>query len=448
MKKLLFYSMLFAGGMCLTTACSDEENTDGNGGDGTPSEIVTSTQAQQELDRVGRQLMEKVDADKLKPVIQLADFCDRTFFNDDDEVYPVEPDEVPLTSFMHNVKALAQGDIARIATKRMTKEIYDLSQYYATFTWDENAERWIESSNSEALVYKFNHAGSPCIVTVKGSGRTYEIARKDSTGYVFDTAKIPEHITATITEGSSTIAQMAINTTECDQDGKKFAINTAFTAAGYTIAAEMTDNNTQAQANVTFLSGNELLITAKCSLDGRDLADLDKIYNDQFPESDLHKAGLICDILNDVQIKISADNTDGLSEKTDFDGYYYYYETKNPGDTATYVHKYSDNETAQRLAQTAADASNQYIKAALYFTNGTYCTPMKWQPYHMVYEDFEGDNGWGGYSIRKSGEWVIDPVMVFDGETTYTFGNFFTEARFSSLVEMYNDLMRDFDEIF
>ena len=97
MRKRLFYSLFLGAALCMTTACSDDDNNGnegpggGNGNGNVP--VTTVEQAQEEIDRVGKALAAKIDVERLKPTISLLEYCENTFFNEDDEVMlPRQPE--------------------------------------------------------------------------------------------------------------------------------------------------------------------------------------------------------------------------------------------------------------------------------------------------------------------------------------------------------------------
>lgn len=116
--------------MCMTTACSDDDNNGnegsggGNGNGNVP--VTTVEQAQEEIDRVGKALAAKIDVERLKPTISLLEYCENTFFNEDDEVMlpdnPNRPD-YGWRSLMRTMRLSAQGDIAALASKRAIGDV-------------------------------------------------------------------------------------------------------------------------------------------------------------------------------------------------------------------------------------------------------------------------------------------------------------------------------------
>lgn len=462
MKKFLFYSLLVAGGMCLTTACGDDEpepitppteqppggsDDDDDPNNDTPS-VSNDAQAQQELDRVGQELMNKIDADKFKPLIRLAQYCNDTFFADEDEMEPdwgYDPTYpyAALKGMMGELRSVARGDIARMANRRMITKLYQLSEYYGTFTWNEDNKEWDETPNNNALVYKFKHNGKDCECKITGTGRAY------TWNWTEDDEKtrveIPEHVTATVVEGNTVLAQLTVNTTTCDQDGHNYAIHTQLDAAGYSVKGEITDDNAKAQAQASLLLGNETLITGSCTVNGKHLADEEQFKDDYDAAENLKTGEITLSLLNSIQVDIQADNRTKDLQWLDYDGYYYYSEYRYPGATEPSIYRDSDSETAKANAQKALDAINQYVTARLLFRNGGYTVPIAWDLKHS--ETHWGDSESSSYGYYGyDGYWDVNPLMVFN-DATYTFDNYFTDVRFSSLIDMYNQLAEDFEKI-
>ena len=80
MRKRLFYSLFLGAALCMTTACSDDDN---NGNEGSVVAngygnvpVTTGEQAHEEIDRVGKALAAKIDVESLKPTISLLEYCE------------------------------------------------------------------------------------------------------------------------------------------------------------------------------------------------------------------------------------------------------------------------------------------------------------------------------------------------------------------------------------
>ena len=174
-KRLLF----LGAALCMTTACSDDDNNGnegpggGNGNGNVP--VTTVEQAQEEIDRVGKALAAKIDVERLKPTISLLEYCENTFFNEDDEVMlPDNPNRLDYgwRSLMRTMRLSAQGDIAALASKRAIGDVYEISQLHGEWKWNETTEEWdqiADASMRNSAIYTFRYEGKNCVAEVKGN---------------------------------------------------------------------------------------------------------------------------------------------------------------------------------------------------------------------------------------------------------------------------------------
>ena len=416
MRKRLFYSLFLGAALCMTTACSDDDNNGnegpggGNGNGNVP--VTTVEQAQEEIDRVGKALAAKIDVERLKPTISLLEYCENTFFNEDDEVMlpdnPNRPD-YGWRSLMRTMRLSAQGDIAALASKRAIGDVYEISQLHGEWKWNETTEEWDQIADA----------------SMRATGNAYS-----------ETIKIPATLTGTVKLDGKLMAQLTVNTEACDYVGKQYSANATFEAAdaGYKVTHSLFDNNSDAAVKSELYSGNERLITMSCSVNGHNLADIDLIESGYFDGNANLKNGILgCNIMDDISLNITADNNNGLVDAFDYDGYYYYYQGNAEGSLE------SVKEAARLETQRAVDAANQYVQAAMFFKNSTYSVPLTWQAVHYDYS-YPG-------SYYYSGEWSAEPVLNFENGTTYTFGEYFTVARFQSLIAAYEELFGRFENL-
>ena len=444
MKKPFYYPMLFAAGLCLATSCGDDDNTTPEPPPGgQPSGPVASMEAaQQEITSVGQELVARIDAERLKPFVSLADYCLYTFSAKEsvEQGGSIAPGH-SFNALMRTLGDCAQGDIATLASKRAIGDIYQLSDYYGTWVWNDADLQWDQTSpgSTSSMTYQFEYEGQTCVVEVAGSGGEFDFVRKDSTGYVYsETYMVPATITATVKQGGTLIASLTLNTTACSFADKTYAANATFETGGYTIAASIDDRNTSAVANAELRDGNEVLISMQNNLSGNNLGDIEAFEYEYFDGANDVKAGTLAyNILGRISLNISADNNAGdLADAFNYDGYYIYYE----GDTIGTLE--SVREDARLRAQAAADKANQYSSAELFFNGSSYSVPVKWQPvlgYEQNYTNYNGE------IYAQSGEWSVDPVLNFEDGTTYSIEQYFTKERFRPLLDTFQGLADQFD---
>ncbi len=444
MKKYLFYSLLFVVGLCIATACTDSEGgTEGgdNGGNAEPNTPVASVeQAQSEIDRVGKELIGKINAEQLEPIITLAQYAENTFLDnyDKEEDYIITPDPYyPMRKLMRTLRKCAEGDVALLASKRAIYDIYTLTDYYGHWVWDEDDLQWNETDgiyNEASLTYRFNHEGKPCIAEVKGSEEVFEWNAENADGELSNViVRVPKVITATVKENNVELMRLTINTTACDYKNKSYSINSSFETCGYKITSELLDDNKKVKANAYLYVNGEKLISMTGEANGNHLADVDRFTEEDFDvETDLKDGILTYDILNSLILKINANNSYELREALDFDGYYFY----------TEGYSYSDKNTALKNAQKAAEVISREIPSILHFSNSSYSCPITWQP--VLTDEYSYTST---YYTYYEGEYELEPVINFENGTTYTFGKYFTDNRFQSLIDVFEELLEDFDRI-
>lgn len=454
--------------MGMTTACSDDDDKDKNttteedvsqGGENNDGQasitVMTAEDAQREFDRVGRQLINKIDANKFDPIFTLSQFCSEKFLGDDevavnpDHNYPYDTNKSRnLRNIMRHMETTAQGDFAGVTSIRRITETYRFSDYCGIFTWNESAQDWDEQKSTSELTYKFDHNGTPCVVTVKTSGTEYTWTVKNDRGTATDYVVIPSQLTATVTEGNTVLASFVLNVPECSQSGKNYRLNGELKVSDYTIAGEVTDNNATAKATCYIALDTEKLIEGTIEFNGSSLADDDAFIREEFGHENVKGGKVTCSVLGSIVLNMQADNTSGLSRELDFDGYYSYSEYKDYWMTTPSIYKWSDKATAERNARAAANAANRDVTSYITFTQGTYKADVEWEAYLFDQYFYSwGPDTNGNYSKYESGEWEIRPVIVFDNNSRYSFENYFNETRFSSLISLFESLAEDFEDL-
>ena len=456
----------------MTTACGNEEGGPGeegggNGG-GPTTNIITASDAQQEIDRVGRELANKINAEDFKDIASLTNFCMEKFLSSDEVmrgeewhpdnsrdpegpgIYDEDGDDIfdspgtRLIRIVRHLSATAQGDLAGVTSIKRIAETYGASDYAGIYTWNEETEEWDKEESTSELTYKFNHGNKPCVVTVKKNGveHSWTSWKKNRT------FKIPSNLSGSVTEGGNVLAQLNVNVTECSQDNRKYALSSELKVGNYIIAGSASDDNSTAKANCYMAAKGEKLIEATVDASGYLLADEDSTFNNKSGWNHVKNAKGTYTMLNSVLLNITADNTQGLYNAISKPMDYYYYEYYDSWSDTLIVYKESDKATAEKAARDAADAANRYIKSNISFKNGDYTAPAEWEAYLSYQYSYSWKSDYNtSYSKDESMGWDIRPVLTFDNGGRYTFENYFTQARFSSLISVFESLINDFESL-
>ncbi len=450
MKKTLFFSLLLCGTLFVLPSCDDTDSNDPNP-DPVPTTIITDTDAQNELDRVGKELIAKIDAEKIEPAISLCDYVYSKLLGFDDEEIaypPIQGEENwqdDYANMLKDIRAVASGDFSRTATRRFIETVYRLSDYNGIYTWNEEKQDWEKTSTEGSnLEFRFSHEGNACTGTITHSGNEFTYVEKDSAANETTTYMIPAQITATLVEGNTTMATVTVNTTACDKDNSTYEADVTVTLANDYVAKSSINATPNKITTAMNLSCNdEVLVSGNGEINGEYFDLVPNIANEDLSADQIKNGVIKVNVLNSVNLALAVDNTSGLFDQMDFDGYFYESESYDAiADSTSYYYISSYDEALQKAANAQAKANKCFI-TMLFFNNNTYSAPCTWQPTYTDYGEEYFENEWGTYRW-KSGEWDIEPVINFSNNTTYTLDTYFTKIRFSSLVDAYNDLINRF----
>lgn len=451
MKKTLFFSLVLCGSLFVLPSCNDG-NDDTPTPPPSPTTIISDADAQNELDRVGKELIAKIDVDKIEPAISLCGYVyNKLIINEMLVSYPntaVEEDpnwQKDYANVMKDIRAIATGDFSRVATKSFIETVYKLSDYNGVYTWNEEKQDWDKTSTGGTnLEFRFNHEGNACIGTVTCSSNEFSYVEKDSITNEMTTYKVPSLIIATLKEGDATMAEIVVNTSACDNSSKTYEADVTVTLANDYVAkgyVNATQNNITMAMNLAY--NDEVLASGMGDFNGEYFDLVSNISKEDLSANQVKSGMMTINVLNSVNLALSVDNTSGLFDQMDFDGYFYESESYDAIADSTSHYYISSNEEAQQKAINAQNKANKCITTCLYFNNNTYTAPCTWQTTYTDYGEDYFENEWGTYRW-KSGEWDVEPVINFSNGTTYTLDNYFSSIRFSSLIDAYNDLINRF----
>lgn len=441
-----FLLPLFCCGLMMlgASSCSDDTNDGISKGDGDSSIVINSEDAQEELDRVGKELLQSVDLNKMKPVVELTDFCLQEFPEFKDGVYGVI-DDVPIYFVMQQTRNVLNGDFTSITTKAFVRSLYHYTDIYGTYEW--NGEQWTKRPNNENLEFLFSHNGKDCQLIIEKSGEDITIDDQTfSLNHILDGDKIvvPQKMTAKVYEDNQLLINVGINIDKFKS--KDYQINTNLDVMNYYHASgSLISNSTTANITASLKSENKTLLAAQLQAEGKNLADYD-IIGQGAEYCDINTISLNLNILNSVQLDAATNKWSTLIDSLDYAGDYYKCSViKNGRDSVIYSSPLSKEE-AKNNALKAALAVTNNMNTVLKFSNSQYSAPVKWDVYDDEYYDSTYDYYEGTYH-EMAGKWELEPVIIFDN-ASYTLGNFFTETRFQSLIDAFKDLCEEANEIY
>lgn len=464
MKKFPFY-LLLAASVFAVPSCGGDDEVEGpdggnDGGDSNnPEYVITEIQAQNEIERVAREVRDKINPASYRDLYELAAYAEELFLTDDYDEPSIEYPEYPLDSTYYGaaafntLKRAASGDLMAYASLRNTSySTADIEKYYGTWSYNEKMEEWQQTSTSptDAIVYSFTHDGKAVELKIApDTSKEYELS--DSTR----SFSFPAETKVVLTEDGKQLAGMSYKVTACDQVSKNYALTSQVSFADVVIDAATSDNNSLAQSTSTLKIGGDAIMEANASVNGKNLAEAGQIYNEVFDaENNLNNGSVTLKIMNSLIISATADNNDKqLAQAIQKDLDYEKYEWEEWGyDSISdswgytgvwYVSEYGEKNCAEN-ANNLATVLSAKSTGSLSFQNGSYECPISWQAY-KVYED---NYSWDKHSKNYVLKYDVQPLLNFNGGATYTFADYFTQDRFSTLIDMMNELANSFEREF
>jgi hypothetical protein len=455
MKNHFFYlPALVAMSMCVgLTACGDDDpgdDTTGNGGTPTGT-TATSTQAMSPkeqkayLDEVAQEFLNQLPADEFTQLSDLANYISETYFDDYNwnNVETWGRDILDNLTKSMNKKTSYKDDWGTIFYDNYSCELV-ASNFTGHFTAKNG--KWVYSDASDLQFIFTDKKKQECVLSVTTSGNVVKVHAfnldittdydwyndeeyKDRTQY---TIGVPEKIIITLTQGGNQVFKNTVTTNissltagqEFDISGSKCSVTEKIELNnGYTLnVSKASYSSTSASAVATMTKNGTTLFTASASSDLSKIpsvnasaftADFDEDEYD-FDDANVSNTYVKLDILGKVQMQGS------ISDVTKF---------------SDYLDKADDNDENEGSYKSYIGQANGLMSVFLYYKNSNV------KQAQVTLEPFEER----GYSYSY---WTYEPILnFFDGSTYSTFEAFFNDTDFKALIDLFEDLVDDYDKL-
>ena len=400
--------------------------------------VSTPEQQKKVLESTAVAVMDEVAASNFEDVANLAEYLAQEYSEDNYDYSNLES----WAEECYNV-------LSRTFVKTDTLEEYyddwifvDICDYYnvilkaSNFTGRFEAVKdtmgmWAYSEADDLSFHVRDEQGRPCVLRLVTSGPTKLLHLTDeklwTSGDGFDenvstsfydvnqwSAYVPEVIDITLTQDGDELANVSykvdlssIEGDEFDLSKDKLNMTAAIEFNGYSLVVDnckyAPKNGTAVAAN--FRKGNKSLISLEAS------ADVD-VTNDAFNGSKNNRIAI--DVMGVVQLKGVVDS-----------------------DVYDLLEAYEDAISADSVAafRNHLDRIDELVDLNLYYYNSP--TPAaKFELRLFESEDVDNEE-----------YWYIEPVIVFDDETSYGLGDYFNEEDFENLLQAVEKLVDDYDNL-
>ncbi len=439
MKKFIYSLFALALPMAMFISC--EEPIDDGKNDPAPEPdpvpalpVETPEEQKKALERTALDFVDAIAAENFEDVVGLAEYLAQEYSEDN---YDYDRLEDWADDCYEALTRTFEGT-------ETNKEVYDwgytwisTTNYYrvvcaaSNFTGKFEAKngQWKYSEADDLSFHVKDEQGKPCVLRLIASGNTktmfiggdeeyYSSSYTDgvdSTFYEMSNVyiEVPEVITVTLQQDGDEIAKVVLTADLSSVQGEEFDLTKDkfnFTAtlefSGYAVNVENMKYAPERGTSVAmnFMKGNKSLLSAKVS------ADLD-VSNEEFYGSENNRVEV--DVMGSVQLKgdLSGDVVDAYDElETAFE---------------------ADSE---RLFKKQVEKVNSLMNLKLYFYNSE--TPSaKFELRPFVDDEYDD-------------EWYVEPVIVFDDETSYSLEQYFNEEDFRKIIKAVERLAEDYEYLF
>lgn len=458
-KRNLFAAvMLCALSTPVFTSCGDDDpvTTQNNNGNNnpTPTNTVLSTTEQKEyLEDVGIEFVRKIKANDFRHYKDLAEYLDETYSDYDTD---------DINEWASDTWEALRGSSIGTSTERESEDyggntytyVYHYTDFKAvilasnfTGRWEARDGKWNRTDAADLSFVCKNQNGQECVLRLTTSGTVTRVHLYDETEWTdyeyeggvsneyYDrtqyTIGVPQNITLTLTEGGTTLLSNVISINLSGISNEEFDLSrSAFTASctttlnnGYTIKTDnLAYTSSSVTAQFTFIKNGETLLTSttSCGLKNIPSVTLTKLYDmdddeldDLFRNTDGSVNAFSIDVLGKVQLKGSLTGIRQLVD--DFEA------------------ADDDEENESRFKQDVNNI-NSHIRAEIFYNGGAT------KQGEFVFLPFE--DKWGSYS-----EWYMEPGIRFPDGSSYTLDKFFNEDDFKDLIDAFENLGEDFDNL-
>ena len=476
MKKFAFL-LLAAALLTGFTACSDDkenENSqtttteDGGGsgeGGGGGAGAKTPLAQKQYMEQVGKELMQLTPSSDFQQISELANHVADNYMESYDWDSVEEWAETcfdDACTFINTEKETDTGNgYGWTSIYNYFYNNYKSLLMASNFTGHFTAQngKWVQTPASDLQFIFKGKTGQKCVLKLETSGAvkkvhvgeieewdgyeyTYSESDQTSTSnnyynYYDMTIGVPEHIAVTLTEGSNTICNTTVNVDLNSLTGTEFDIS----KGNFTVDATMELNNGYkfTVSKVAYSANSKASVVGEATKNGTKLCTLaaaadvsglpscylSTLVSDEADEDDFDNAtGKNCHAVVDLMGKIQL--IGDLSDVVKF---------------VDYLEQADENDENESQFKSYVNQANSLLQFYLYFDN----TNTKQAKVDLESFRDEYYNYWNGTTTYY---WYCEPVIrFFDGTAYSTFEAYFNETDFKSLINTFNDLLDNYEDL-
>lgn len=403
-------------------------------GDDQPDQpsMMTPGQHQQKLEQVALDFMSYFDAFDNKRLIDAEISLEECLSESDNE--PFEHLDVDDGGLFHIWEYLDDEDAYQL--------IYDLNLSSGeASSYDPTKQIWVKGKTNANSVKCSWIDGYEFVISWSNSSKVYDwdididYEEYENEIYRF---YIPSEVVAVLKQNGDELMRVTLKPNMTD----KYVLAPDYTISlysGYTFSSNISADRVGVSSNFVMKKGSKELISYNMAMAINDITDIEgwliKVEEewdggvDEWYEFDTERFGnsvktgsFQINILDDVAIAASGDFLNIYDNMEELD------------------EKYSDEKT---FTDECVKLINDRVQAKMFYcgTNTALCDIVA-QTTRDSYQDYVD----GSYQTVY--EYYVEPIMVFEDGTKFAFDTFFSESKFREVIDSFEKLVEDFDDIY
>ena len=391
---------------------------------------ISSKEQKEVLEQTAMNLLDKINANDFKQLTDVVEYYKENIaykrhysYSSYSYEYTGVDTEAIEDWFETAVKA-CEGDMSN----NVQKNLYIAANFKGRFVAGKTA--WEYKGASDGLEFQFtDQNGKTCTLKIVASDiyKKVHFSGLDEKKWQWDGNRevqrryensfgVPETVNVTFTQGSSTLVSAKVTTsltisgTDVDLGKDSYEVTANVDVLGYKFVIEKVQytQGQKAYVSMKVLKNSETLITLKAEANGKV-----QMAGDNVELRESGRVAINIDVLGKVQ---------AIGEIKDLD------KEINFCDAA------KDAETENEI-QTAVSNANDLLNVGLYYDGKSKRQAfVKWN-----YTSYRSRYGYEYYEL--------EPAIYFNDDTSYSFGDYFDKTYFKKVIDKFNYLISDFEDL-
>jgi len=421
---------------------NDEQRKDNQGGivvpgDDTSTSTMSSIEQKEKLEKTALDLMAKVKASDFKELTDLVTYArenllSRREYNYNTGGYVQKGlDDEAINDWFESALEACQGNL----NNGVQKNLYIAANFKARFVAGNKA--WKKEGTSDGLEFVFDDAkGQKCVLKVTASDSYTKVHYPEFDSYDYDerydevklryenTFGIPKEANVSLTCGSNTLAKVKV-TTQLTMKSAEVNLNSdSYTATAnvevgkYLLVVDKAQfvGDKSATASVVLKKEGTSLVTLKAEVAGKLAQETYTKHDKERVDVSIAEAGkgaVSADVLGQVQLIGEIKSIDRLVD---------------------YMNTAEKNRSDESACKKAVENANNELNIGLFFDGKS----TRMASYKFLVS-----------ASRKydTTRYEAVPAVFFGDGTSYSFEDYFDETYFKKVIQNFEDLVRDFNNL-